>query len=72
MYMAYDMQLKSSDSVWGRIHELSLSLCSFALVYKSLFMSEVALPVQEWGCSTQSYESSDLRGPVANQQFYVI
>lgn len=72
MYMAYDVQLKSSDSVWERVHKLCLSLCSFGLVYKSLFVSEMALPVQEWGCSTQSYESSDLRGSVANQQFYVI
>lgn len=71
--MAYDVQLKSSDSVWERFHKLSPPLCfSFGLVYKSLFMTEVALPVQEWGCSIQSYESSDLKGSVANQQFYVI
>lgn len=56
MDIAYGLKLHSSYSVWKRIHELCLPLCSFGLVYKSLFMSAVSSPIQDLGRSTQSYK----------------
>lgn len=73
MYMAYNMQLKSSDSVWERAHELFLyALFAWSISFYSCLKWSYLCNNGAAAVTPQRYELSYLRGSVANQQFYVI